>query len=217
MSKVIAFDAQERTKAGKGSSRELRRQGRVPAIIYGGGKKEVTLSLVSKELETEYHKFGFMSHLIDITVGKTKYRVLPKSLELHPVSDMIEHVDFVHISDDSKVKVMVVIEFINKEKCIGIKRGGVLNVVKHEVELSCSANAIPESVIIDIENLEIGQSTHLSDIKLVNGIEFTTTEDLAIAAIVGRSKDEDTSVSLGEEEEKTPDSVSKDEGEAGKK
>jgi large subunit ribosomal protein L25 len=216
MSKVIALEAKERKGSGKGPARELRRQGRIPAIIYGGGKKEVIVSLNSKDIETEYHKMGFMSHLIDITVGKTKYRVLPKSLQLHPVSDLIEHADFIHISENSKVKVMVAIEFANKDNCTGIKRGGVLNVVKHEVELACSADSIPESVVIDIENLEIGQSTHLSDIKLAKGVELTTEEDLAIATVVGRAKEEEAPRG-GVESEAAAEDAPKAEGEEGKK
>lgn len=184
MSTIRILEAEERVKVGTGSARELRRNKMVPAIVYGEGKPQVMIALPYKELTLEYRKQGFMSHMFDIKVGKHKYRALPKAIQLHPVTDEIEHVDFLHVDLDHKIKVSVVIHFTNESKCHGIKMGGLLNVAKHDIEVYCLPDNIPEHIEVDIENLSIGQSIHISDLKLPKGVETKMDGSITVATVV---------------------------------
>ena len=184
MSKIHSFKAEERTATGTGSTRALRRKGLVPAIIYGGHREQVLVAISSKELTLEYRRQGFLSHMFDIVVGKNKYRALPKSIQLHPVTDEIEHMDFIHINENDKIKIHVTLHFINEQKCPGIKQGGLLNVARHDIEVYCLPNNIPEKIEIDIEHLNIGQTIHVRDIVLPKDVETKMDLDSTIAAIV---------------------------------
>lgn len=189
MSKIVSLYAEERIATGKGPSRVLKVNQRIPAIIYGGNKNHMMLSLPEKELSLEYHKAGFMSHLFDIEIKKSKYRVIPKQVQLDPVTDKIIHVDFLHVNEHNKIKVSVPIEFTNKEKCLGIKHGGVLNALRHEIEVYCVADSIPKSIIIDLTILEIGHSVHLKDLIFPTGVTSLLDENLTIATITGSTKE----------------------------
>ena len=149
MLKVKVLVGEERLATGTGAARAVRNEKKIPAIIYGGGKNQAMISLPEKELSIEYNKSGFMSHLFDLEIGSKKYRVVPKQIQLHPVTDRVIHADFVHVGEHDKIKVFVPIEFTNRDKCIGIKHGGVLNAVKHEIELLCRADSIPSSIEIN--------------------------------------------------------------------
>ena len=169
----------------------------VPATIYGAGKAQVMLALPLKELTLEYRKQGFLSHMFDIQVGKDKYRVLPKAIQLHPVTDQIEHMDFIHIDKNTKVKANVSIHFINEAKCPGVKQGGVLTIARHNLEIYSLPDSIPESIEIDVINLNVGQSIHVSDVVLPKGVETKLDPAITIAAIVvgkvvGESAEEET-------------------------
>lgn len=187
MSKILHLKGEERLGRGKGAARALRRGKLVPATLYGGEKPQVMISLPEKELTLEYLKGGFMSHLIDITVGKHKYRVLPKQLQFHPVTDAIIHADFIHVAEHSQIKVLIPLHFINKEKCPGMKHGGVMNAIKHDLEVMCSADSIPDFIEIDIAALEIGGSIHIKDIVLPKGAVSTQDPSTTILTITGRS------------------------------
>ncbi len=199
MSKIHALQAEERQISGTGQARELRRNSKIPAIIYGAGKPQVMISLPYKELTLEYRKQGFLSHMFDISVGKTKYRVIPKEIQLHPVTDEIEHIDFMHIDKNSKIKVTISLHVENEEKCPGIKHGGVLNVARHDLEVYCLPDNIPESINIDVSGLNIGETIHLKDIALPEGVETKLDLDTTIAAVLGAQKE----VSETTEEETT--------------
>lgn len=192
MSEVVgSISAQLRDGKGKGAARALRREGRVPAVIYGGGKKEVNLSLNLKELSTEYGRGHFTSKIFVLDTGKEKFRVLPIDVQTHPVTDVVEHADFMHVEPGSEIRVKVKVIFRNADKSPGLKRGGVLNVVRHDVELICPENKIPKKLELDLANLQIGDSLHISNVQLPEGARpKITSRDFTIATIVGRMKDE---------------------------
>ncbi len=200
MSKIYALQGQERLTMGTGHAREVRRNKMVPAIIYGAGKPQVMLSLPAKELSMEYHKQGFLSHMFDISVGKNKYRVIPKEVQLHPVTDDIKHMDFMHVDKDTKIKVTVSVHIANEEKCPGIKQDGLLNVARHDLEIYCLPDNIPEGITIDISDLNIGDNIHLKDVKLPEGVECKLDEYTTIVAIVSAKKTEEITDAEGEGE-----------------
>src|SRR5690606_12617352 len=145
-----------RAQVGKGSARELRRNGLIPAVIYGDKKDPVSIALSRKDVTKKIHDGGFLTTLAVIDVDGTKYNVLPKDFQLDPVRDFLMHVDFLRVSKDTQVTVEVPVHFENEEKSPGLKRGGVLNIVRHTVECHCPANAIPDAITIDLTGLEIG-------------------------------------------------------------
>lgn len=198
MSAVIGtISAQLRESTGKGGARSLRRQNRIPAIIYGGGKKEVKISLDIKELVTESNRGHFTSKIYVLDTGKEKFRVLPLDIQVHPVTDVPEHADFIHVEPGSEIRVKVKVVFRNADKSPGIKRGGVLNVIRHDVELICREDNIPKKLELDLNGLQIGDSLHISNVSLPDGARPTiTTRDFTIATIVGRMKDETEEAAL---------------------
>jgi large subunit ribosomal protein L25 len=192
MSVVTAFNAEKREVKGKGAARALRRQEKVPGIIYGGGEQELPVAIERRALVKELNKGGFYSKLIELDVDGGKVRVLPRDIQTHPVTDIPEHIDFLRIKDGEKVAVEVRVLFINEHKAPGIKRGGVLNVVRHKVELLCDPDKIPASITADIDGLSIGDSVHASSITLPDGVEYTITDrDFTVATIAGRMKKEE--------------------------
>ena len=205
MSKTHSLEAAERVVTGTGGARELRRNSMVPAIIYGAGKPQVMISLPHKELTLEYHKKGFLSHMFDIKVGKHTYTALPKEIQLHPVTDEIEHMDFIHVDLENKMKVHVTLHFTNENKCPGIKSGGTLNIARHDIELYCLPSDIPESIDIDVQDLVIGQSIHISDITLPKNVETKLDPTLTVAALVAAKVviEEEEGDAATEEEETT--------------
>ncbi|MBN9543362.1 MAG: 50S ribosomal protein L25/general stress protein Ctc [Alphaproteobacteria bacterium] len=188
---VQVLDGQYREELGKGPSREIRRQGMVPAVIYGKNKENVHIALDSKEINTRYNKVGFTSQLFNIKVGKEAFLAIPFEIHTHPVTDNVEHVDFIHVDENSEVKVHVKLHFINSDKCIGIKRGGVINIARREVELVCKPQNIPTVVDIDLLNVDINHSVHINDIELPEGVKFAGSENITLAAVVGRGDDKE--------------------------
>lgn len=182
MSNISTLSARARDRAGKGSARAARREGLVPAVIYGDKKDPFTITVVQRDLE-KLLKPGFFSHLIDIDVAGDKHRVLPRDLQQHPVTDRALHVDFLRVSATSEITVEVPVEFINDDACPGLKRGGVLNVVRHDVEVYCLADNIPEKIIVDLAGRQIGDSIHISAVTLPQGVRPTIDRDFTIATI----------------------------------
>ncbi|KQV38287.1 MULTISPECIES: 50S ribosomal protein L25/general stress protein Ctc [unclassified Rhizobium] len=177
--------AETRERVGKGSSRELRRNGLIPAVIYGDKQAPVSIALSTKEVTQKIHAGGFMTTVATIDVNGEKIRVLPKDYQLDPVRDFTMHVDFLRVSKDSQVTVEVPVHFVNEEKSPGIKIGGVLNIVRHEVELHVSADDIPEFLTVDLTGLKIGDGVHISNVKLPKGATPVITDrDFTIATIV---------------------------------
>lgn len=177
--------AETRERVGKGSSRELRRNGLIPAVIYGDKQAPVSIALSTKEVTQKIHAGGFMTTVATIDVNGEKIRVLPKDYQLDPVRDFTLHVDFLRVSKDLQVTVEVPVHFVNEEKSPGIKVGGVLNIVRHEVELHVSADDIPEFLTVDLTGLKIGDGVHISNVKLPKGATPVITDrDFTIATIV---------------------------------
>ena len=188
--------AELRERVGKGSSRELRRNGLIPAVIYGDKQEPISISLPSKEVTLRIHAGGFMTTVATIDVDGKKISVLPKDYQLDPVRDFTVHIDFLRLGANTEVNVEVPVHFVNETKSPGIKVGGVLNIVRHEVELHCPADNIPEFLTVDLSGAKIGDSLHISHVKLPEGVRPVIGDrDFTIATIVapagGTSGDED--------------------------
>ncbi|QRM56280.1 50S ribosomal protein L25/general stress protein Ctc [Sinorhizobium sp. BG8] len=177
--------AETRERVGKGSSRELRRNGLIPAVIYGDKQAPISIALSTKEVTQKIHAGGFMTTVATIDVNGEKISVLPKDYQLDPVRDFTMHVDFLRVSGNTRVTVEVPVHFVNEEKSPGIKVGGVLNIVRHEVEVYCPANDIPEFLTADLTGLKIGEGIHISHITLPSGVSPVIADrDFTIATIV---------------------------------
>ena len=184
MSKSYELTAEARERVGKGSARELRRNGRVPAVIYGDKQAALSISLDYKELYYKIHGGGFLHTVATIDVKGDKIRVLPKDYQLDPVKDFPTHVDFLRVSANSRIKVEIPVHFINQDTSVGLKRGGILNIVRHEVEFLCPVDAIPDAITVDLAGVDIGQSVHISAVQLPEGLKPTIERDFTIATIV---------------------------------
>jgi large subunit ribosomal protein L25 len=203
MSDQLVLSAETRDRGGKGASRELRRNGRVPAVVYGGKEEPLMIHVEEKLLMKQLMTGHFMNSVVMIDVGGKQIRTLPKDVAFHPVKDRPIHADFLRISKDSKVQVAVPVVFINEEASPGLKRGGVLNVVRHELELICDADKMPDDIEIDVTGYDVGDSIHISAITLPKGSESAITDrDFTIATIVApsamKSSEGDTTVDGGE-------------------
>ena len=188
MSDALTLPAELRERAGKGASRELRREGRVPAVIYGGKEDPVAIHVEAKELVRQLGTGHFMNSIVMIDVGGKSVRTLPKDVALHPVTDRPTHVDFFRLSKDAKIQVAVPVVFINEDDSPGLKKGGVLNVVRHELELVCESDKIPGEIALDVTGLDIGDSIHISHVNLPEGSASAITDrDFTIATVVAPS------------------------------
>jgi len=188
MAEFGTLSAELREKAGKGTARAARRNGRVPAVIYGNQDEPLMITVPRHDLEKQLATPGFLIRLIDIQMDGQAHRVLPRDTQFHPVTDVPLHVDFLRYSADRKVTVDVPVTFENEEASPGLKVGGVINVVRHAIEVLCTADRIPEGFTIDLTGLEIGDSIHASSLALPEGVEFTITDrDFTIATIAAPS------------------------------
>ncbi|MFK4812725.1 50S ribosomal protein L25/general stress protein Ctc [Devosia sp. ZW T5_3] len=188
MAETRVLKAQAREGVGKGAARELRRQGLVPAVIYGDKKPPVTISIAYKDAMKSIYAGGFLSHVLELDVDGTKHSVIPRDYQLDPVKDFALHVDFLRVGKGSKLNVQVHVNFINEEASPGLKRGGTLNIVHHTLDLTVDASNIPEEVTVDLTGLDIGDSIHISNVKLPAGAtDHSHEEDVTIATIVAPS------------------------------
>jgi len=205
---TIEFKAEARSQVGKGSARAARRAGLVPAVIYGNKQPAVPITINANKWRQLMNKPGIFSQLMNIEVNSEKYFVLPRDIQQHPVSEEAEHVDFLRVTNNATVAVGINVEFINEDKCTGLKLGGVLNVVRAQVELNCSAISIPEKITVDLEGLNVGHTIHISAIKLPEGCTPTITDrDFTVATIaaprggLGDSEEEDSTEEETEDKE----------------
>src|SRR5205085_3243212 len=188
MSEQLTLSAETRDRAGKGASRHLRREGRVPAVVYGNDEEALSIHLEEKALVKALSSGHFMNSVVMIEAGAAPVRTLPKDVQFHPVTDRPLHVDFLRISEHAKVHVDVPIHFVDEDESKGIKRGGVLNQVRHDLELVCDAAEIPEEVLISLAGMDIGDSLHISAVTLPKGTESAIADrDFTIATIVAPS------------------------------
>ena len=188
MSDTLTLSAETRERAGKGASRELRRNGRVPAVVYGGNQEPLSIHVEEKVLAKMLSTGHFMNSVVMIDAGGKATRTLPKDVAFHPVTDRPIHVDFYRISEHATVHVNVPVRFTDEEAAPGIKRGGVLNVVRHEIDLVCDAAEIPDEIVISLKGLEVGDSIHISAITLPKGVKAGIEDrDFTIATVVAPS------------------------------
>jgi large subunit ribosomal protein L25 len=183
--KHYALTAEARDRAGKGVARALRRDKKIPGVIYGDGKEPATISLGEKDITLEYLKGHMFTTLCDLNVGGTKTLALARDVQLHPVTDRVTHVDFLRVSPKTTLVVHIPVHFKNTESCIGIKAGGVLNIVCHDVEMSCLATEIPEEIVVDIAKFEVGDAIKISDAKMPAGATpVVKNKDFTLATII---------------------------------
>ncbi|HEX2792983.1 MAG TPA: 50S ribosomal protein L25/general stress protein Ctc [Croceicoccus sp.] len=203
MSDQLTLAAEARDRAGKGASRALRRDGRVPAVIYGRKEEPQTIHVEERALSRLLHTGHFANSIVMIEIGGKSVRTLPKDVAFHPVTDRPTHVDFLRLSKNAKVEVAVPVVFTNEEASPGLKKGGVLNVVRHELELVCDADKIPSEIEIDVTGKDVGDSIHISEVTLPSGSESAITDrDFTIATLVAPSalkKAEGAAAAEGEE------------------
>ena len=190
MKAAVEFNAETRETPGKGAARAARRNGFVPVIVYGKGKDNVSLNVEARALSNEYFRGGFMNKVVALKTGGKNIFAIPRDVQLNPVTDKIEHADFFAVDEKSVVKVWVPVHIVNAEKSVGIKRGGVLNVIAHRVELLAPVASIPASIDVDVAALEINNSVHLKGLKLPQGVTPASKRDMTIASITGRAKEE---------------------------
>jgi len=188
MSEQLTLSAEARDRAGKGASRALRNQGRVPAVVYGEKQEPLSIHIEEKNLVKVLHTGHFMNSVVMIDVGGSQTRTLPKDVQFHPVSSRPIHVDFLRIGEHAQITVAIPVRFDDEEESPGIKRGGVLNIVQHELELVCDAAEIPEEVLIDLAGTDIGDSIHISQVTLPEGTKAAIDDrDFTVATIVAPS------------------------------
>jgi large subunit ribosomal protein L25 len=199
MAEASTLAVTARDRAGKGAARAERRAGRIPAVIYGGKADPVLISVEPKSLLREMNSGQLFSTVYTLDIGKGE-RVLPRDVQYHPVTDRALHVDFLRVTAATKLAVEVAVVFINEEECPGLKRGGVLNIVRRAIEFYCRVDAIPNEIEIDLTGLEIGDGVHISMVKLPDGVEPTITDrDFTIATIAAPTVVVEDDTTEGEE------------------
>ena len=203
MSDLLTLSAETRERAGKGASRALRREGRVPAVIYGNNEDPQAIHVEEKLLYKLLMTGHFFNSVVMVEVGGQSVRTLPKDVAFDPVSDRPIHADFLRVSEHATVDVEVPVVFVNEDASPGLKRGGVLNIVRHELELICDAASIPDEIAIDVTGFDVGDSIHISHVTLPAGSKSAITDrDFTIATIVApsglKSKEGDTTKDGGD-------------------
>lgn len=188
--KATQLTATKREKAGKGASRAIRREGLIPAVIYGDKKEPLAIALEEKVLVAEMGKAGIWTRQYEISVDGQKHHVLCQDIQKHPVSNRPVHADFLRISKTAELTLDVPVRFENEETCPGIKLGGVLNVVHRTLEVKCTADNIPEAFIVDLAKVEMGASITAFSIQMPKGVKLTATEDFTVATIYSAAGEE---------------------------
>ena len=188
MPEMISLSAEPRPQAGKGAARATRRAGRVPAIVYGGDDEPALISLEPRELMRCLARPGFFNHLVEISVDGAMHRTLPREVQYHPVTDAPLHVDFQRVAAGAQVHVAVPVVFVDQERSPGLRRGGILNIVRHGVEMLCSVDNIPERLVVSLAGLDIGDIIHIGAVEMPAGARPVIQErDFTIASIAASS------------------------------
>jgi large subunit ribosomal protein L25 len=188
MPEIISLSAEPRASAGKGAARATRRAGRVPGIIYGDDKEPTPISLEPRELTRAINRAGFFATIVDVTVDGTVHRTLAREIQYHPVTDNALHVDFMRVGSGATVHVSVPVHFVNHERSPGLRRGAILNVIRHTVDIACAVDKIPDQLIIDLDGLEIGDSIHVETVAMPDGVRpVLGSRDSTIATLAASS------------------------------
>ncbi|HPU15254.1 MAG TPA: 50S ribosomal protein L25/general stress protein Ctc [Polymorphobacter sp.] len=187
MSETLKLSAEMRERAGKGASRAVRLTGRVPAVIYGNKLAPVTIHVEEKALVKHLHTGHFMNSVVELELGGAVERTLPRDVQFHPVTDRPIHVDFYRLAANAVIHVMVPVHFVDEDKSVGMKKGAVLNVVRHEVELICPADSIPDQLNVSVAGKDVGDSIHISSVTLPEGVKPVIDRDFTIATLVAPS------------------------------
>ena len=191
MSKIVQLKAAPRARAGKGASRAVRRTGLVPGVVYGDKKEPQLVSLTYADVMPHVQTGRFLSTLVDLEVDGQTVRAIPRDVQFEPVRDFIIHVDFLRLGKDARIAVQIPVHFKGHETSPGLKAGGALNIVSHEIALYCSADFIPDEILVDISGLHINQSIHLSDLKLPENVAPVSHDDLTIVTVAAKGKEEE--------------------------
>lgn len=188
MSAVKQLKASARASVGKGAARAVRRTGRIPAVVYGGGEAALPISLDYNQTNRLIQAGHFLTTIFEIDVDGQAVRAIPRDYQLDPVRDLPLHVDFLRLAAGSTIKVVVPIHVVGQEQSPGVKRGGMVQLVEHAIELMAPADAIPDNIEISVAALNIGGSVHLGNIELPAGCKATTRENLTLVAVSSPTK-----------------------------
>jgi large subunit ribosomal protein L25 len=184
MSETNTLNAERRAARGKSGARHVRRAGRVPGIVYGGGSEPLPITVDAAEIDLRSRHAGFLSHVFDLDIAGERQQVLPREVQHHPLSGAVVHVDFMRVSATSELSVDVEVVFENADKSPGLKGGGVLNVVMHTVGIICTPGAIPDRFAVDLSGLEIGDVVHVAALKLPPGARLDDPDTSATVASI---------------------------------
>ena len=210
MSEVLTLAAEMREELGTGASRALRKRGMVPATIYGAGKEPMSIAVEEKELTKYYRRPQYISQVIQFEIGQKKFKVLPKAIDLHPITEIARHADFVFLENKLQ-KMEVTVVYANKENCIGIKRGGYFNTVKRSLTLLCPVDNLPRKIEIDVTDMPISTSLKAKEVALPEGTKLIGDPEFVIASIIGK-RDRSTDIdddSAGQEESEGEEAADK--------
>ncbi|MBV8778390.1 MAG: 50S ribosomal protein L25/general stress protein Ctc [Alphaproteobacteria bacterium] len=188
MPEIISLSAEPRADVGKGAARAIRRAGRVPGIIYGDGEKPMPVSFEPRELTRAINRAGFFATIVDVSVDGAVHRTLARDVQYHPISDAALHIDFMRVGAGAEVRVSVPVSFVNHEQAPGLRRGGILNIVRHSIDIACAVDAIPDRLVVDLDGLEIGDSVHIDAVTMPDGVRpVLTSRDSTIASVAASS------------------------------
>ena len=187
MSGNAVLKGELRTTLGTGPARELRRAGLIPATVYGNKQTPLSVSLEEKEVTKLYRKHGFTSTVVELDIAGKKHKVLPKSVDLHPITDLVRHADFVFVASKGTQKAEVQVVYEGKERSVGVKKGGFFNIIHRKIELNCPVDNIPPHVEVDVTNMVVGASLKARSLKLPEGCSLFAKKDFILASITGRA------------------------------
>jgi large subunit ribosomal protein L25 len=213
----IVLNVEVRERTGTGGARDTRRAGLVPGVLYGGDKDPVSIAVKANEFRKALYTGKLLGHLVTLKHGSETQSVIAKAIDIHPVTDEPTHFDLYRVAANQTIKIGVAVHFAHQDESPGLKRGGTLNIVFHEVLVSCHANQIPEEIVVDLTGLDIGDSVRVADLKLPKGVEAAIEADVTIATISGASSqaDEDEAADTATSEEAVAEAAAETAAEEG--
>jgi large subunit ribosomal protein L25 len=189
----IVLNVEKRERTGTGGARATRKADLIPGVLYGGARGAIPIEIKAKDVEMALRSGKFVSHMVELVHQGEKQPVIPRAIQFHPVTDKPIHVDLYRVEENAEIAIDVVVHFKNHAESPGLKRGGVLNVVRHTIKLKCKANKIPEEIVVDLTGLDIGDSIHISHVKLPEGTRPVIRDrDFTVATVAGRKAEEET-------------------------